>query len=173
MGVSLAAVRQPAAHSPSVSLRTAMRHLVGGVSLITAGLGAARTGATVISAHSLALEPETMIVTLNLSSSTWVAIRRFGHFCVNLLGEQHQPIAERFTGAGGLKGPARYEGAEWTTLATGAPVLVDALAAVDCELETSIERHTHAIVIGAVRAVRCGEGAALVYAHGHYGRYAT
>ena len=33
---------------------------------------------------------------------------------------------------------------------TGAPVLADALAAFDCLVEEIVERHSHAIVLGAV-----------------------
>ena len=39
---------------------------------------------------------------------------------------------------------------------TGAPALVDALASLDCRVEEIFERHTHAIVIGGVQAVRVG-----------------
>ena len=45
---------------------------------------------------------------------------------------------------------ARFAGAEWTTRLTGAPLLKGALAAIDCELEEAIERHTHLILIGRV-----------------------
>ncbi len=45
---------------------------------------------------------------------------------------------------------------EWTTLATGAPVLADAVAAFDCLIEEAIERHSHAIVLGAVVSLREG-----------------
>jgi flavin reductase (DIM6/NTAB) family NADH-FMN oxidoreductase RutF len=153
------------------SLKQAMRSLVGGVSVVTAGIGADRTGATVTSAHSLAVEPETMVVNINLGSSTWPVIQRYGHFAVSLLADRHRAVADRFAGVGGLKGVERYAGARWTTLATGASVLADALAAIDCEVEHVVQRHSHAIVIGAVRAVRLGSGDALVYANGRYGTY--
>jgi flavin reductase (DIM6/NTAB) family NADH-FMN oxidoreductase RutF len=109
-----------------------------------------------------------MILTINRDSSTWRAIQRREHFCVNVLANWHEAVAERFTGHGGIDGPDRYAGAEWVTLATGAAVLADALAAVDCTLEAAFERHSHAIVIGRVEAVRCGRGDALLYGHGIY-----
>ena len=71
-----------------------------------------------------------------------------------------------------MKGAARYEGAEWTVLVSGAPVLVGALSAVDCEVEEIIERYSHAIILGRAVAVLSGEGEALVYHHGGYGRVA-
>lgn len=170
-GTPVAGVRhEPVNAAPE--LKQAMRHLVGGVCVVTAGIGEARTGATVTSAHSLSVEPETMLVSINLSSSTWTAIRAHRHFCVNLLGADHSAIADRFAGRGGLKGPARYEGARWLPLETGALALDGALAAIDCEVEHVVERHSHAFIFGAVRAIRLGEsGPALVYSQGRYGAY--
>jgi flavin reductase (DIM6/NTAB) family NADH-FMN oxidoreductase RutF len=55
-----------------------------------------------------------------------------------------------------MHGLRRFEGAPWTALATGAPILADALAAFDCLLEEVIERHSHAIVLGAVVSLREG-----------------
>ena len=49
--------------------------------------------------------------------------------------------------------------------------LVGALAALDCEVEDLIERHSHAIVIGRVREIRLGSNdAALLYWRGDYER---
>ena len=54
-------------------------------------------------------------------------------------------------------------------LATGAPLLADAVAVFDCRLDDLIERHTHAIVIGAVIAIRKGMTAeALVHWRGGF-----
>ncbi|WP_416356787.1 flavin reductase family protein [Aureimonas phyllosphaerae] len=160
-----------AAPPAAPGLKDAMRHLVGGVCVVTAGTGADRTGATVTSAHSLSMEPETMLVSLNLSSSTLPVVRRFGHYGVNLLAAHQEGVADRFAGRGGAKGADRYLGADWTILETGASLLEGALAVVDCEVERIIEHHSHALVFGAVRAVRLGAGDPLVYSHGRYGAY--
>lgn len=161
----------PTSHEAGGTLKQAMRTLVGGVTVITAGVGDERTGATVTSATSLSIDPPTMVVSINLASTTWTAIRNHGHFCVNVVPEDRSDIANRFAGIGGIKGVARYEGADWTALVTGAPVLVGAVAAVDCELEEAIERHSHALLLGRVRAIAIGGGPSLVYHGGRYGRF--
>jgi len=153
-----------------IPLKFAMRHLAGAVSVITAGVGDERTGATVTTAHSLSVEPEVMVVSINLGSSTWAAINRHRHFCVNVLRADQSAIADRFAGRGGLKGSARYDGARWSALATGALALEGALAAVDCTVEDTITRHSHALILGSVRHVMSGEpGPALIYHRGAYG----
>ncbi|MEI2301861.1 flavin reductase family protein [Ensifer sp. MJa1] len=146
-----------------------MRNFSGGVSVITAGVGDERTGATVTSATALSVEPPTMIVNINRTSSTWPVIERHRHFCVNVLSNEQQAIAERFAGSGGAKGVARYEGAEWFRLVSGASALSGALAAIDCEVEEIIERHSHAIILGRVVAIATGAGEPIVYHNGSYG----
>ncbi|WP_331376058.1 flavin reductase family protein [Sinorhizobium chiapasense] len=160
---------RPANHAVDAEgLKHALRALGGGVSIITAGEGDTRTGATVTSATGLSIEPPRMIVTLNRSSSTFPVVERYGHFCVNVVGQDHETLANQFAGRDGLKGAERYRGAEWIRLVSGAPVLEAAVAAIDCEVEEVIERHSHAIVLGRVVGIRFGDGASLVYRGGRY-----
>ncbi|WP_426528400.1 flavin reductase family protein [Bradyrhizobium sp. McL0615] len=149
--------------------RSAMRQLTGGVSVITAGKGRDISGMTVTSVSSLSVEPASLIVSLNRESSSWPLVKRYGFFGVSILTSDQIDIAERFTGKGGLKGADRFAGAQWTTRASGVPLLADALAAIDCEVEDVIERHSHAIVIGRVLDVAVSaRTAALAYWQGRY-----
>jgi len=167
MTMTLRQVPSPALEG--THFRDAMRRLVGGVSVVTAGTGDARTGLTVTSAHSLSADPPTMLVCVNRGASSWPVIRREGHFCVNILDARHRHVADRFTGRDGLRGVDRYEGARWRQFATGALGLEDALAVIDCAVEEVIERHSHGIIIGAVQAIHIGAGReALAYGHGRY-----
>ena len=149
--------------------RNAMRQLTGGVSVITAGKGRDISGMTVTSVSSLAVDPPSLIVSLNRESSSWPLVKRYGFFGVNILTADQIDIAERFTGKGGLKGADRFRGARWITRASGVPLLAEALAAIDCEVEDVIERHSHAIVIGRVLDVAVSaRTAALAYWQGRY-----
>jgi flavin reductase (DIM6/NTAB) family NADH-FMN oxidoreductase RutF len=153
----------------SDDFRGAMRHLVGGVSVITAGRGDDITGMTVTSVTSLSVDPPTLIVSVNRASSTFPVLRRHGFFGVNILTSDQIDIAERFSGQGGLKGRERFIGGDWITRASSAPLLVGSLAAIDCEVEEVIERHSHAIVIGRVRDLLLSKReSALGYWHGRY-----
>ena len=149
--------------------RNAMRQLTGGVSVITAGKGRDISGMTVSSVSSLSVDPPSLIVSLNRESSSWPLVKRYGFFGVNILTSDQVDIAERFTGKGGLKGADRFARAQWTTRASGVPLLADALAAIDCEVEDIVERHSHAIVIGRVLDVAVSaRTAALAYWQGRY-----
>lgn len=147
----------------------AMRALVGNCSVITVGEGDDRSGLVVTSAISLSAEPPLLLACVNRSSSSWPLLEKYRRFGWSSLGAGHQSVAERFSGFGGIKGAARYEGAEWETASTGALLLKGAPAAFDCEVEEMIDRATHSIVIGRVRAIReTADAGALVYWNGAF-----
>jgi flavin reductase (DIM6/NTAB) family NADH-FMN oxidoreductase RutF len=153
----------------SNDFRGAMRQLTGGVSVITAGHGRDISGMTVTSVLSLSVDPPALIVSINRGASSWPLLKRYGYFGVNILTADQVDIAERFTGKEGLKGAERFAGAKWTGGASGAPLLVGALAAIDCEIEEIIERHSHAIIIGRVLDMQVSaRTAALAYWQGEY-----
>jgi flavin reductase (DIM6/NTAB) family NADH-FMN oxidoreductase RutF len=153
----------------SDDFRSAMRRLPGGVSVITVGRGKDITGMTVTSVSSLSVDPATLIVSINRDSSSWSLLRQYGFFGVNILTADQLDIAERFTGKNGAKGADRFQGAEWITRASGVPLLAGALAAVDCEVEDIVERHSHAIVIGRVLDLQLSAPTtALAYWQGQY-----
>lgn len=153
----------------SADFRGAMRHLTGGVSVITAGRGKDIAGMTVTSVISLSIDPPTLLVSINRDASSFPLIRHHGAFGVNILAADQLDVAERFAGKGGLKGADRFAGARWVTAVSGVPLLVGALSAVDCEVEEIVERHSHGIVIGRVRDIKnSARIAALAYWHGQY-----
>jgi flavin reductase (DIM6/NTAB) family NADH-FMN oxidoreductase RutF len=124
---------------------------------------------TVTSVTSLSVEPPALIVSVNRAASSWPLIRRYGFLGVNILNADQLDIAERFTGRDGLKGAARFAGADWFTRASGVPLLSGAPAAIDCEVEEVVERHSHAIVIGRVLDLQVSpRSAALAYWQGQY-----
>lgn len=153
----------------SASFRAAMRQLAGGVSVITVGAGADRSGMTVTSVSSLSVDPPSLVVCVNKQSSTWPLLLRYQVFGVNILRAGQRHIALRFSGQGGVAGAARFGDEPVLTAETGAPLLAHALAAFDCEAETLVDHHSHVIVIGLVKAVRVAEGQSpLVYWRGQY-----
>jgi len=155
--------------TPAPDFRSAMRHLAGGVSVITVGRGSEKSGMTVTSVSSLSVEPASLIVSVNRNASSWPLLKAEGAFGVNFLAADQLEVAERFAGKGGVKGAERFAGAEWRQRVTGVPLLIGALAAFDCEVEDIIERHSHGIVIGRVVHVDAGpQAAALAYWQGDY-----
>jgi len=136
--------------------RRAMREFATGVAIIACGAGESRAGCVATAVASLSLSPPSLIVNLQRAGSTRQRLQDAGAFSVNFLGASHEALARRF--AGGAPADERFSDGAWIEGATGAPVLADALAAVECRVEEILARFTHAIVIGRVEAVRPGDG---------------
>ncbi len=148
-----------------------MRHLVGGVSIVTMGAGSDRRGLTATSVTSLSAEPPSLIVCIKQTAYGIPLLRSHGLFGVSILGHGHQEIADRFSGRAGVSGDDRFAVGAWEARAGYPPILADALASFECEVEDMIDRFSHTIVIGRVTESRAlgGEGA-LVYWRAAYGR---
>src|SRR5579863_4162477 len=134
----------------SAAFRRAMREFASGVTIIAAGEGEARNGCTATSVCSLSLDAPTLLVCLDRASATLATLRASGVFGVSVLAADQAALAERFAGRDGVRGASRFAAGKWTGLITGAPLLQGAVAHIDCCVEETIERHTHAIVIGRV-----------------------
>jgi flavin reductase (DIM6/NTAB) family NADH-FMN oxidoreductase RutF len=139
-------------------VKHAMSRLAGAVSIVTVGSGAERNGLTVTSMTSVSLAPPTLLFCINHLSSSWPVLLRRRCFGVNVLAARHKRLADQFAGRMGHDGPGRYVGGEWRTLATGAPILADALASFDCEVDQTICKHSHEIIIGRIRATTAHKG---------------
>lgn len=151
------------------AFKAAMRHLVGGVSIVTLASGNERSGLTATSMTSLSAEPPSLIVCINRQSSSLPMLRSSARFAVSILGNAHQDIADRFAGRTGPKGGDRFAVGDWIGRAGYPPVLADALASFECTVEDAIDRFSHTIVIGRVTESRArGGDGALVYWRASY-----
>ena len=153
----------------SASYRALMRHQAGAVTIIASGAEGARSGLTATAFSSLSDEPPMVLVCVQRRASAHEVIVESGAFSVNILASEHETIAERFAGRGGISGEQRFLGLSWSTLATGAPILDGALASLDCRLADAHGFATHSIFIGRVVDGRFREdGRPLLYFRNDY-----
>src|SRR5262249_58756168 len=109
-----------------------------------------------LSASHISADPPLLLASIDKRTSALQTVLAARHFAVNFLPREAREIADVFGGKGELKGADRFKIGQWQTLATGAPVLANALGAMDCTLEDTIERGSICIVIGRVVAVLVG-----------------
>ncbi len=146
-----------------------MKHHAGAPVVIATGRPGERTGLTATAFCSLSDSPPTVLICVNRGASAHPVIERTRAFSVNLLRDGQADIAARFAGMTGLKGEQRFEGGDWTVQQTGAPVMADALASLDCELLLAHDHGTHSVFIGLVREVHSDGGAdPLIYFRGSF-----
>lgn len=136
-----------------LAFREAMSHFAASVCLVTTDGPAGRRGVTVTSVCSVSDDPPTLLVCLNQKSGANMRFDQNGVFAVNLLASRNEPVARAFSGEGDLELEARFAAGRWTTLATGVPILEDALVSFDCRVIDSRPVATHRVLIGEVLAV--------------------
>src|SRR5260370_26016265 len=130
-----------------------------GSTVVTARSEAGPAGFLGLSATHLAADPPLMLVSIDKRTSALATILAARHFALNFLPREAAAVADMFGGKGAQKGADRFETGNWGTLTTGAPILLDAVGALDCSLEETIERHGVVIAIGRVVDVLDGAGA--------------
>ena len=156
----------------AAQFKLGMRSLAGAVSIITTSHGGRLYGMTATAVCSATADPPAVLVCVNRSTATHAAIARSSVFCVNVLRLEDRELSGFFSVAQKLE--ARFRSEHWTHLATGAPVLIDSLAAFDCRVANRMVHGTHTVYLGAVAQVRIGrKGKPLLYADGQYARLAS
>jgi cob(II)yrinic acid a,c-diamide reductase len=149
--------------------RDAMSRYAGHVQLVTTALGGERRGVTITAACSVTDSPATVLICLNNSNVKNEIFFNSGIFALNTLGADHQSLADAFSGKTQLTADERFAFGTFETLATGAPVLADALAAFDCRVLEIKQASTHNIIFGEVMAIRYSEAKpALLYMNRGY-----
>ena len=151
--------------------RQVLGHFPTGVTVITAATDDGPVGLCVGSFTSVSLEPPLVAFCAGDSSTSYPRIEAAGHYCVNILAEDQEEIARVFA----AKGDDKFAGIGWRpSAATGAPVINDVLAWIDCEIDAIHEAGDHWIVLGRVLDLEIGhEGGPLVFFRGGFGRYGS
>jgi flavin reductase (DIM6/NTAB) family NADH-FMN oxidoreductase RutF len=150
--------------------RAALRLVPEPVAIVTTVHDGQRHGLTATAFSSVSAEPPQILVCVNQRATSWSLIRDSRRFAVNFLTAAHRPLAEAF--AGSSENRIEHFGlAQWTVLASGAPVLVEAIAALDCTVVQHQLVGTHLILVGRVIGVALGSGEALLYRAGGFGQF--
>ena len=158
---------RPLAPDPS-TFRTVLGHFPSGVVLVTAFDGPEPVGMACNSFTSVSLEPQLVLFCAAKSSTTWPRIQAAGKWAANFLDEDGEEICRLFA----QKGADRFARVAYSPGRTGAPIIEEALAFVDCETVAEYDAGDHLIVVG--RVVELGyrhEGKPLVFYRGGYGRF--
>ncbi|GAA0957091.1 flavin reductase [Actinocorallia libanotica] len=104
-------------------------------------------GMVVGSFTSVSLEPPLVAFLPSRTSSSYAKLRTASSFCVNVLAADQEDLCRRFASKTGDK----FAGVDWRAASSGAPVLEEAVAWIDCDFSETIEAGDHDIVLGAVR----------------------
>jgi Conserved protein/domain typically associated with flavoprotein oxygenases, DIM6/NTAB family len=123
-------------------------------------------GLTVNSFTSVSCEPPLVLVCVDHRCSLLPCFRRAAHYGINMLGEEQEALSVRFA----KRSSNSFEDLSWEKSPCGAPLLTDALAALECRTTRILDAGDHAILIAEVTRARYREGQPLVYFGSSYRR---
>ncbi len=127
-------------------LRRIMGLYVTGATIVTGTLGGQPHGMAVNSFTSVSLNPPMILFCPDKRSETWPVIWQSGHFAVNILSCDQDELCRRFA----RKGIDRFGDAHFDYVASGSPVLRDAIAFLDCRITDVHDAGDHFITVGQV-----------------------
>lgn len=150
------------------SLREVMGSYPTGVTIV-AGRDAAGEpfGLTVNSFTSVSLDPPLVLVCIGHSSSSHERLMSGESFSVNVLSGGQGEVAARFARE---PSEGRFDDVAWAPGATGAPILEDTAAWLDCTVHEVLEGGDHSILVGRVERTWLSDQPALLF---HRGRLSS
>lgn len=136
--------------SPSTALREVMAQFATGVTVLTAA-GEDGHGMTANSFTSVSLDPPMVLCCVSRAARMHAAITSAQAFAVSVLGADQQDVARYFADWRRPRGMAQFDQVDWTPGPhTGSPLLVGAMAWLECRLATVYEGGDHSIFLGEV-----------------------
>ena len=147
----------------SEEFRSALSHFPAGVTITTIRAGELVHGLTVSAFASVSADPPLVTVVIdNRHHAQGLLAAEGAVFAVNFLRHDQTELSNRFAW---VKDENRFAEGNWTTAETGAPILADAMAWLDCRIYGSHPAGTHTIYVGEVMAASVPEAgvAPLVY----------
>jgi flavin reductase (DIM6/NTAB) family NADH-FMN oxidoreductase RutF len=149
--------------------RMVLGHFPTGVVVVTAiGPDGEPVGMAVNAFSSISLDPPLVAFFPAMTSKTWPAIEASGAYCINILSTRQEQLSRSFS----RSGTDKFAGVSWHPSPSGAPVLDDAVAWIDCDLFRADQAGDHYAVYGSVKDMRLQEGSApLVFFRGGYGGF--
>jgi flavin reductase (DIM6/NTAB) family NADH-FMN oxidoreductase RutF len=150
--------------------RRVMGHFATGVTVVTSRMpDGTPCGLTVNAFSSVSLDPPLVLVCVERTADSHDCIRDTGRFAVNVLGDRGgESLSRRFSA---WEVADKFRGVAYREERTGAPILDDALAWLDCRVHETLVGGDHTIFLGEVIAADAQEGTPLLYYRGGYGRF--
>jgi len=149
--------------------KTAMRHVVSPVAVVTYPHRKSWEGMTVTAICSATTEPPTLVVCIRNDKPAAERIRQAGVFAVNFLSDEQADIARRFSSTP-LDDRGAFDRGEWTQGQSGAPLLGGAVSQFECVVAQAFEQGSHLVFLGSVVGLRIAPGANLLYRDGFFRR---
>jgi flavin reductase (DIM6/NTAB) family NADH-FMN oxidoreductase RutF len=144
--------------------RKVMGHFATGVTVVTSrGPDGVPLGLTVNAFTSVSLDPLLVLVCIHRRASGHDALLESGRFAVNVLGEEQEALAVRFSVKDAWE---RFRDLPATDGPLGSPLITGALAWLECRVRDVFPGGDHSVVLGEVVECQAHPGRPLVFFQG-------
>lgn len=139
-----------------------------GITVVTTRWGSLSHGMTANSFTSVSLDPTLVLISVENSAYMNELLPRTGFFAASILHAGQEALS-RFFATPGHRGVGEFDAIATFECVTGAPILTDALAYVDCRVTATVPAGDHTLYLGEVVAMGQGDEAPpLLYYQGRY-----
>lgn len=149
----------------SDEFRAALSRFPSGVTVVTTCDADGRFhGITVSAFCSVSLEPPRVLICVEKTTGSHLALESSKLFVVNILSTGQRDLSERFASLIENK----FEGLDFETTIDGLPVLLGCIATLECRVTASYDGGDHSIFVGEVDNAAAGDGDPILYFRGDY-----
>lgn len=135
------------------------RQFVTGVTVVTAMDAAMPRGLAVNAFSSISLEPPTVMVCVQRTSSTHDCLFRADHLAINILSAEQLEVVNRFA----TKAPDKFAGLDWTPGPFGSPMIPRSAAQMEVSIRERLQASTHTVFICRVVHAEVSDRHPMVY----------
>ncbi|ART70805.1 oxidoreductase [Mycobacterium dioxanotrophicus] len=140
------------------------RQFVSGVTVVTAMDGEKPRGLAVNAFSSVSLEPPTVMVAVQRTSSTHECLYRAQHLAINILSTDQLDVVGVFA----TKTEDKFAGLDWEPGPFGSPLIQRSAARMEVEIRERLQASTHTLFFCRVMHAEVSDRHAMVYSAGKF-----
>ncbi|WP_257003895.1 flavin reductase family protein [Streptomyces sp. SA15] len=140
------------------------RRFVTGVTVVTAMDGDRPKGLAVNAFASISLDPPTVMVCVQRTSSTYACLFRATHLAINILSTEQLDVVKRFA----AKSDDKFSGLDWEPGPFGSPLIDRSSARMEVEIRERLQASTHTIFVCRVVDAAVTERTPMIYRAGGF-----
>jgi flavin reductase (DIM6/NTAB) family NADH-FMN oxidoreductase RutF len=140
------------------------RQFVSGVTVVTAKDDQKPRGLAVNAFSSVSLDPPTVMVAVQRTSSTHDCLFRATHLAINILSTEQLDVVKTFA----TKSDDKFAGLDWAPGPFGSPLIARSSAQMEVEIRERLQASTHTLFVCRVLHATVSDRHPMVYSAGRF-----
>ena len=140
------------------------RQFVTGVTVVTAVDDGTPRGLAVNAFASISLDPATVMVAVQHTSSTHDCLFRADHLAINILSTDQLDVVKRFA----VKSDDKFAGLDWDAGPFGSPLIARSAAVMEVQIRERLRASTHTVFMCRVVHAEVSNRHPMVYSAGKF-----